>query len=197
MKQVRPFLALSVLLLATACNRQESAPTQPAQQGQATATPAEAPASAATPELDSAGFIELPLDGSTTLPHTLTAGQALSGEFAAPRAGEVTSIQVMVGNYDNSSSGTLALKLCQGGNCAEGTADLATSKNNDFLPIALVQPLALSADATPVSYVLTRASGDNLFAIWVYSSSVPTSKILTEDGKAAPLTAKIRLGYNR
>ncbi|MGH8075973.1 MAG: hypothetical protein ACREPE_01425 [Lysobacter sp.] len=195
MKQLHSFLALSLLLLTTACDRQATAPALPADSAGSAAATLEPPAT--RPALDEAGFIELPLDGSTTLPHTLTAGQSLSGEFAAPLGGQVTGVEVLVGNYDNSSTGTLAVKLCQGGNCAEGTADLATSQNNAFFPVALAQPLALAADGMPVSYQFTRATGDNLFALWVYPSRVPTSKITKEDGTTEPATAKIRLGFAR
>jgi hypothetical protein len=196
MKQLHFILPLSILLLTAACDRQRGLPgtsAQPAGTGEA--TPESAHANHAT--LDERGFIELPLDGSTTVPHTLAAGQSLTGEFAAPLTGQVADVEVLVGNYDNASTGTLALTLCQGGHCAEGQADLAASQNNAFLAISLEQPLALAVDGTPVRYEFKRATGDNLFALWVYPSGSATSKIIREDGTEEPATAKIRLGFVR
>lgn len=142
-------------------------------------------------------FVELPLDGSSNQPHSLAEGQSISGEFEATKAGSVIGVEIQVGNYANSSVGTLSLKLCRGTACAEGTADLTASKDNEYFYVQFAAPLQLEANGQPVTYMVTRVSGENNFALWSYPASVQTSKLTLPDGAVLPRTLKVGLRYSR
>lgn len=187
-------LAVSALLLATACS-QKPAPAEPAATD-ATSAETLAPAPAPVVDRGNVDFVELPLDGATNESHGMNAGETISGEFASVRAGNVVGIELQVGNYGNSSAGTLKVKLCQTDHCAEGSADLAESKDNEYFHVALVTPLAVAMDA-PLTYAVTRESGDNRMALWSYPASVPTSKLTLVDGTEVPRTLKLGLRYSR
>jgi len=195
---VRTFcLAVSAVVLITGCN-QKPAGTEPIAADAPVTAEAPAPAPTPVPAVDrgNVDFLELPLNGATNESHGIKVGQTISGEFASLREGNVTGVEVQVGNYGNSSAGNLKLKLCQAGNCAEGNGDLAMSKDNEYFYIALAAPLAVSIDA-PITYTLTRESGDNRMAVWSYPASVSTSKLILVDGSVVPRTLKLGLRYSR
>lgn len=189
-------VATAVVLLA-ACNQKPASPEPVVAD-----VPPSAEASVTVPEPEqvmdrgNADFLEAPLDGATNESHGVKSGESISGEFAPLREGNVVGVEVQVGNYGNSSVGSLRVELCQANNCAEGSADLAMSKDNEYFHIALITPLAVTMDA-PISYKITRESGDNHMALWSYPSSVPTSKLTLVDGSVVPRSLKLGLRYIR
>ena len=183
-------LAISATVLVAACNQ------KPADSGPAQTAAVEAPAPAPAVDRGNVEFVELPLDGTSNQSHGMNAGESISGEFAPVRAGSVVGVEVQVGNYGNSSTGNLKLKLCQSDKCAEGGADLAGSKDNEFFHVELASPLAVTMDA-PLTYTVIRESGDNSMAVWSYPASVPTSKLTLPDGTVVPRTLKVGLRYSR
>ncbi|GAB3348378.1 hypothetical protein [Lysobacter tyrosinilyticus] len=187
-------LAVSVVALATACNQKPANPE--AAKADAPAVAEAQPAAAPVVDRGNVDFVEAPLDGSTNESHGLKAGESISGEFASLREGNVVGVELQVGNYGNSSAGNLKVKLCQADKCADGSADLATSKDNEYFHVALASPLAVAMDK-PLTYTVTRESGDNRMAVWSYPASVPTSKLTLVDGNVVPRTLKLGLRYSR
>lgn len=183
-------LALSSAVFFTACNQ------KPASADLATAEVSAAAESPAAVDRGNLDFVELPLDGTTNESHALNSGESITGEFASLREGSVVGVEVQVGNYGNSSAGTLKVKLCQVDNCTEGSADLAMSKDNEYFHVALTEPLVVTMDA-PLTYTVIRESGENHMALWSYPASVPTSKLTLVDGSIVPRTLKVGLRYSR
>jgi len=196
---VRSTLASACILVFAACSQ------KPADQAVEPSTEPSAPAQSQAPapvvpaiDRGNVDFVDLALDGSSNQSHQVGDGQSVSGEFAAPRDGNVTGFEVQVGNFGNSSVGTLKLKVCQADNCSEGSANLTESKDNEYFNIALATPLTVTVAGPAVTYELTRQGGDNRFAVWSYPASLPTSKTtLPPDSQAADRSLKIGLRFSR
>ena len=112
--------------------------------------------------------VELLTDPTSQEAFPLATGSFISGSFTTPDAGGISSVSVVIGNYDNTSDGDLTAKLCQNEQCETGSVDLAQSVDNHYLAIALEHPLKVSSD-TPVTYTLTRVHGTKPMAIWTYA----------------------------
>lgn len=114
------------------------------------------------------GQVELLSSPTSQEAFPLATGSFISGSFTAPRAGMISSVSVVIGNYANTSDGDLTAKLCQNEQCETGSADLAQSADNQHLAIALERPLKVGTDA-PVIYTFTRMHGAKPMAIWTYA----------------------------
>ena len=195
MKLVPFYLAATLSIAIAGCNQK---PADSAGASTTTAGAPAAPAAAPAPAVDrgNVDFVELPLDGSSNQPHGLAKGEAFTGKLMAPLDGEVTGVEVQIGNYGNSSVGALSMKLCQAEACAEGSEDLSNSKDNEYFHVPLTSALPVVA-GQPMQYVLTRKSGDNILAVWSYPSLDASSTVTMPDGSVAQRSLRVGFRYKK
>lgn len=127
----------------------------------------------------------------------LTANQSVSGSFRSGNEGQLGAFGVRIGNYRDSSDGTLSLELCVDGNCQQASKPLAGSKDNDFLTFELARPIALSG-GQQIDYTLTRsADATNRVAVWAYPAPDGQSGLTDAAGKATNLVPKLALHFRQ
>lgn len=142
--------------------------------------------------------VDVPVNPAGNEPVSVTAGQTLKGAFVAPRAGNVDSLSVVIGNNLNTSDGKLDVKLCQTGVCVDGSAELAGSNDNSYLKIPLSNPLTVNS-SEPVEFSLTKEGGSVPVAVYLFAAqegSGATTNDLTS-GAATPRLPQFGLGYSQ
>lgn len=125
-------------------------------------------------------------------PTILAAGQSMSGVIGVRKQGRILAFDVQIGNYQNTSDGRLAVKLCDGNMCSGGSASISNSADNQYLEI----PLDHSLDTTvgrPLTYTLTRTIGAYTLAVWTYHDPATTTAM--PDGTNQQRVPKIGLRY--
>lgn len=192
------FLLLPLLASAVSlggCGDQSTPSTGADQQAATSAEPAKQSATLSDAAAEDV-IIDVAVDTASNEAVPVTAGQSLTGAFVAPNAGAVQSVSIVIGNNLNTSDGKLAVKICQNGACAEGSADLAGSTDNAYFKVALGQPLVVTADA-PVEYTLTKDGGSVPVAVYLFAAqegSGGTTNDLTS-GAATPRLPQFGLEY--
>lgn len=141
-------------------------------------------------------FVEIQMDPSTTEAMNIANGQTVTANFIGPQNGSVQGVQILVGNYNNSSVGDVRGKFCADANCGEGHVSLSQAHDNQYLFVKLDKLIEIQKDAK-LSFTLTRSSGDNNFAIYVYPSGPAGGSMVGPDGKVSQKIPRIRLGFNR
>jgi hypothetical protein len=141
-------------------------------------------------------FIEharLPVTTVGQVPFQLAAGGALDGVIPAGTVAvrRIDRVDTLIGTYQGAARGVLRLKLCAGTVCATGHADLATARDNHYLPIPLDRPLAVPGD-TPLTYHFTHASGSAV-ALWLGSFRIDAPRALAVGGITPPHAPLLRL----
>jgi hypothetical protein len=195
MKKTTLFAALAAVTILAGCK--PAAEPEPSAAPDAAAT---APSDIQQPTADGAapaGTNAAPVEIATAAeggtPHLLSAGTSLSGQFAAPQAGDIHAVGLQVGNYDGSSDGTATLKACQADKCMEGSADIVGSTDNAYLTFKLAGPLTVTAGAQVV-YTFTRVDGAKPFALWTYPTQAQ-GEVTLPDGSKAARDAKVAVTY--
>lgn len=158
-------------------------------------TAAPAVALPAPPVVQDPNFVELPFDSTSNYAVNIAVGESVSAEAGAPRDGAVSSVEVQVGNYGNASKGDFTLQLCQGSRCGQGSADFASSTNNDDFLIPLSSPFEVKAAEGPLTFKFSRQAGSELAAVWSYPATVPTSTLTVPNGDKVSRTLKIGLHF--
>ncbi len=126
----------------------------------------------------------------------LVAGQSISGETQSD-GGELVAFGVRIGNYFNSSNGSLALTLCVDNACQDANASLSGSKDNDYLLFQLPQPVAVSAGQA-IKYTLTRSSdAKNRVAIWAYPAPEGQSGFTGPQGTATDYVPRLVFHFRK
>lgn len=185
--QKRNMLLVSLLpLLLAACGNQPS--------GTASSSTAVSSTAASAPAGSSNSLLVDVFSGNiaTGKAVPLATAQTISGVIEIKKLGSVQAFDVQIGNYNNTSDGTLAVKLCEGPTCSEGSAPIAKSSDNQNFEISLTHAIDV-APGTPLHYTLTRTTGSKPFAIWTYSDANATT--MMPDGSSEPRAPKIELGY--
>lgn len=180
--------ACVLLALLSACNKQHSTTTTPPA---ASVSQREAPVAS----VGAIGTLLVQASSGNTAsakPAPMAIGQTISGIVNAHKQGRILAFDVQIGNYQNISDGALAVKLCAGGVCSDGSASLAGSTDNQYLEIPLRHPLE-ATDGGELRYTLTRIAGTNPLAVWTYSD--PAVATVMPDGTSQPRTLKIGLRY--
>lgn len=131
----------------------------------------------------------LPVNVAARIPFALGAGAALAGfvpAFLLP-IHTIDSVGVLIGTYNGASRGPLQVKLCAGSQCATGSADLATARDNQTLTLHLDHKLTVPANAS-LHYTLSHASGAAV-AIWLgqLDPGAPASLAVTGGAGHAPV----------
>lgn len=115
--------------------------------------------------------VRSPINDTSNRSAPLSAGQSIRGEFGPVAALRVDTVAVQIGNGGGSATGEVAFQLCQDGRCTAGTASLAGSADNAYLPIPLAPGLPITLEGGIVSYTLERTSGEGEMLAWVYPGS--------------------------
>lgn len=127
----------------------------------------------------------------------LVAGQSISGETQSGSGGELAAFGVRIGNYFNSSNGSLALTLCVDDACQDSSAPLSGSKDNDYLVFQLSQPVAVSPEQT-IKYTLTRSSdAKNRVAIWAYPAREGQIGFVGPQGTSTDFVPRLALHFHK
>jgi hypothetical protein len=105
-------------------------------------------------------------------PHGLSAGQRLEISAVRGPAAEdaIAGLTVLVGTYGDTATGSLGVRLCARGLCAEGDADIAHGRDGQPLAISLDNVLDIGpGEAFTVSF--RKIGGENLIAVWLLNPS--------------------------
>lgn len=130
--------------------------------------------------------------GASVSPVPLATAQAISGVIGIKRPGSIRAFDVQIGNYNNTSDGTLAVKLCVDDACSEGAASLAKSADNQYLEIPLQRSIDVRAGSV-LHYSLTRTTGTRPLVVWAYSDAA--AKTTMPNGENEQRVLKIGLRY--
>lgn len=120
--------------------------------------------------------------------------QSVSGTIDVTKAGTVEAFDIQVGNYNNSSDGMLAVRLCESDTCSSGSVSIAGSKDNKYLEIPLVHAMNVTA-GSQLHYTLDRKEGTKPFAVWTYTSN--STKTSLPGGVIEQRVLKIGLLYKK
>lgn len=112
-------------------------------------------------------------------------GQSVSGEFPDKliKKGTVTSISVLIGNYNNTADGKLGFNLHMGEQAIYGEASLSNSADNSKLLIHLDQPLVITNDHEKLTFQLTKIGGNKPVALWLGSEPSGENQNITQGTK--------------
>ncbi|SIQ28667.1 glycosyltransferase family protein [Acidiphilium rubrum] len=109
---------------------------------------------------------------ATALP--LYPGQSVTVRGIAPPGlaamPPISQIGVNQGNYDNTATGTMAMRLCSNGLCGIGSADLRRSHDNMPFTVPLAPAIPLQPGAA-FTLEIDHISGTSPDAIWLYPAS--------------------------
>jgi hypothetical protein len=189
MKTIHCTLATILALSAAACGNDPST-----QQSEATTPVARTSSDAAAPP--GIRLEKSKVASGKGKPMALTANQSVSGIFEPKKEGNLDAFGVRIGNYRNSSDGSLSLKLCVEGACQDVSMQLAGSKDNDFLVFQFPQPVAV-AKAQKVDYTLTRsADATNRVAVWAYPSRDGETGLTDPTGKVTSLVPRLAFHFS-
>lgn len=194
MKASRLLIVMSAAALIGACN-QSAPPPPPSVQAaggqdaavdQADHTQAEAVAQV----LATSRPVELSVSGDNEALF-LAEGETVRFQARVPSAGSLSGAGIQIGNFGGSSEGSIRINACQQGECAGGTAALAGSVDNTFLPVAFETPLEV-AEGPSLEIAVTRSAGYNPFAVWSYPGE---SEMTLPDGSQVNRSLKAVLYY--
>lgn len=180
-------VAVSLLILGGCTRNEHPAPGDTSNASTAQAS-IESPAAASD-----TGLVELAVAQEDAQPLPLAAGETVSGEFAAPKAGQLIAMSLFIGNYAGSSDGELRVEACQGDKCAEGKASVVGSQDNAYLEFTLGNELALQSGRT--KYSVAKIGGANVVALWTYSNKDGATSFRSVDGSPLPRSPKIALRF--
>jgi hypothetical protein len=115
-------------------------------------------------------------------PYRLASGQRaeISAQEKPDILSTVTAISMLVGTYNNTSSGHLKVTLCAGtSTCSEGLADIRQAEDNRPLLITLDRPVTIEA-GKGYTIRIEKLDGDKDVALWMYplASTDTATKIL-------------------
>lgn len=108
------------------------------------------------------------LDDSSNAAVPLKHGDKLSGILISPGSLRIDSIGLQIGNGGGTADGKLIIKICQSGLCSTGEAQLAGSRDNDYLQFKLQKSLPITYEDGPLQYELMRDSGTKDVIVWTY-----------------------------
>lgn len=120
----------------------------------------------------------------------------LSGEIAALPSGRLSEFSPFIGNYMNTSTGTLKLKICNSNQCRTANASLIHSQDNQYLSIYLESPLVIeSSGVTTYSFTLENAS-EIPVAFWITDSTNDKTYIFDTMNRKMDKTLKLEISYD-
>lgn len=102
-------------------------------------------------------------------PLVLMPGQSVTGIIpASVIAGDATvkSAAILIGTYSNTADGDLQVKICSGGQCSVGNANLSKAKDNEVFNILLTSSLNIKTN-NALNYTLSHKGGTKPVALWM------------------------------
>ncbi|MGC9270396.1 hypothetical protein [Acidiphilium sp.] len=140
----------------------------------------------ASPGVQLTSTVSMPDQEATRVPFQLNRGQSLTLDRVAPaimsRLGPISEIGIFQGNYANTATGRLAVKLCANHQCSSGTADLAHSADNSAFRVNLAPPITIRPGER-FSVTVSHASGSHPDAIWLWSHPDAGQTLVTGTGQ--------------
>lgn len=91
----------------------------------------------------------------------------ISAQATPTRPLSVTAVSLLVGTYNNTSTGHLKVTLCTDATCAEGLSDLGSAEDNKPLRIALNHPVRMEV-GTKYTVSIEKLDGDKYVALWMF-----------------------------
>jgi len=98
----------------------------------------------------------------------------------------IRGFAISIGTYGNASDGSLTVRICVAGNCAEGSRPLSEAIDNALFYVTLSKPFAVAAGAKAIVTV-AHEGGKNAVALWIAQPLSQQSENFTgPDGKPIP-----------
>jgi hypothetical protein len=111
-------------------------------------------------------FAVLPA-GKYAYPLVAGARVKISAQAATTEPLSVTAVSLLVGTYNNTSTGHLKVTLCAYATCAEGLSDVESAEDNKPLRIALSQPIRMEV-GTKYTIIIEKLDGNKDVALWMF-----------------------------
>ncbi|MHB1632936.1 MAG: hypothetical protein ACYCQL_12090, partial [Acidithiobacillus sp.] len=147
------------------------------------------------------GEIKIPVESIDNTPLPLENGQKTTVVFSVPKqqldvVARVSSVGVYQGNYGNSATGQLKIKICDKSKCVQGVRPLSESHDNSFFPIPLKTPLKVEPDEQ-MTLTIRHIDGDKPDALWVWpAKSGYPQELIGPQGLLPGKAIRIALKYH-
>lgn len=111
-----------------------------------------------------------------------------------PRDGRLDAVGIQIGNYRNTSDGSLVVEACVETECRRSRAALSESRDNQSFMLEMSDPLPVSEGA-PLRLTLRREGGTRPLVFWSYGAVAGSAKVKVQEGRDHPRTVRIELEY--
>jgi hypothetical protein len=145
--------------------------------------------------------VKTPVEPLDNTPLALTEGQKLTMGFVIHNkqmssSKQISSIGIFQGNYNNTATGALSIKICNEAQCVLGSRPLSQSQDNSFFNIHLQHPLTVGP-GDELSLTISHLSGKKPDALWLWPEApgYPQS-LLGPNGPIPGKAVRIRLKYH-
>jgi len=138
-------------------------------------------------------FAQYGVPGLGNVPYVLGPNSQLEGMLQVTVSGVVVSFSVFVGNYSNTSTGDILIKLwVPGSGSVQGSANVSRSEDNNYFTIPLSSPLHVKA-GQKIYFRLEHPSGRPV-AVWLWPNTEGSLEAI-KDRSVGDKAALIRLTY--
>lgn len=105
---------------------------------------------------------------------------------------EVGSIGVFQGNFADTASGLLVIRLCVNGDCVEGHRNVSESRDNSMFEVPLDHPVQIPPGSR-LTVTIRQETGQHFDAIWYWPDHGGGLSVATGGGRPMP-DRSVRLG---
>ncbi|MFP1905956.1 hypothetical protein ACLEDZ_11180 [Lonsdalea quercina] len=125
----------------------------------------------------------------------LNKGNVMRGNIDNLPPGELTGFSPLVGNYNNTSRGTLLVKLCNSGICQVAKAELAKSSDNTYLPLLFKTHLKINAGTTTSYEFELKNDVDSMVALWSSDTTHTNNLVINNVTSSINLMPNLEVSY--
>lgn len=105
----------------------------------------------------------------------------------------VSRVGVFQGNFGNTASGLLVMRLCVNSNCVEGDRNVRDSQDNSMFDVPLDHPVQIPP-GSHLTVTISQKTGHHFDAIWYWPGDSGGLSIATGEGRHL-LGRSVRLGF--
>ena len=138
------------------------------------------------------GEIKIPVEPLDNTPLPLNDGQQATVMFSVPKRqldlpAQVSTVSLYQGNYGNTATGRLEIKICDKSKCVHGERPLSESHDNSFFSIHLDHALLIHPE-DKLTLSIRHLDGNKADALWIWPEKAGYAQELS--GPQGPLPGK-------